>query len=461
MSAQTKKKKTGFWNMLDNLEGDKVIWMIVLILIMSSILAVSSSTSLLAIQQKSSRMSFAMEQVVMAGASLCIIVCCYKIGKIGFFRFFSRYGFLISFMMLAFLASHFNKIPFFKPVSINKAWRCISIFGFQLHEFEFVKVFMVKYIAWAMDALKTGRTELADKLAKKPYLQVLAKPWAKVCFYVIAPIIITMMLIALGSNSSAMFIGAVMIVTALVGGLDLKYVLCLAAAGVLGASFIFGTYKLSGGKVFERIGLIFDRLRLASADPLERLHAERPGTLKFQEVLDETMQPVSAKVAVSEGGLLGKGPGNSTQRYVVSVMYEDYIFSFIVEEYGILGALVILILYGSLLARGSIIVRNCDNHYAKTMISGMVILVSGQALMHILINVDLFPLTGQTLPMISHGNSSFLAFSMVFGVILSVSKMAKKKIEQETAAAEPIFVKNDEIKDGLDDLDELESSDLQ
>ena len=461
MSAQTKKKKTGFWNMLDNLEGDKVIWMIVLILIMSSILAVSSSTSLLAIQQKSSRMSFAMEQVVMAGASLCIIVCCYKIGKIGFFRFFSRYGFLISFMMLAFLASHFNKIPFFKPVSINKAWRCISIFGFQLHVFEFVKVFMVMYIAWAMDALKTGRTELADKLAKKQHLHVLAKPWAKVCFYVIAPIIITTLLIALGSNSSAMFIGAVMIVTALVGGLDFKYILGLAAVGALGALFIIGTYNLSGGNVFERFGLIYHRFMLASADPLKRLHELKPGTLEFQKVLDETMQPVSAKVAVSEGGLLGKGPGNSTQRYVVSVMYEDYIFSFIVEEYGILGALVILILYGSLLARGSIIVRNCDNHYAKTMISGMVILVSGQALMHILINVDLFPLTGQTLPMISHGNSSFLAFSLVFGVILSVSKMAKKKIEQETAAAEPIFVKNDEIKDGLDDLDELESSELQ
>ena len=122
--------------------------------------------------------------------------------------------------------------------------------------------------------------------------------------------------------------------------------------------------------------------------------------LKFQKILDETMQPVSAKVAVSEGGFFGKGPGNSTQRYVVSVMYEDYIFSFIVEEYGMIGALVILILYGSLLARGSIIVRNCDNHYAKTMIAGLVLLVSGQALMHILINVDLFPLTGQTLPMI-------------------------------------------------------------
>ena len=424
----TKAKKTGFWNMLDRLEGDKIIWMIVFLLIIFSILAVSSSTSLLAIQQKSSRLSFAMEQILMAAVGLGIIAGLCKIGKIGIFRFFSQGLFVLSFLLLAFLASHFTKIPFFRPVNINQAWRCISVFGFQLHVFEFVKVFMVMYIAWAMDALKTNRTPLADKLAKKPHLEFMAKKEAKVCFYVLFPIAIII------------------------------YVMLL---GIVGVGLIFGVYKISDGKVFGRLELIERRVKLALADPLERLHAEKPGTLKFQKILDETMQPVSAKVAVSEGGFFGKGPGNSTQRYVVSVMYEDYIFSFIVEEYGMIGALVILILYGSLLARGSIIVRNCDNHYAKTMIAGLVLLVSGQALMHILINVDLFPLTGQTLPMISHGNSSFLAFSLVFGVLLSVSKMAQKKIEQETAAAAPIFVTEDEVKDGLDDLDQLESSEIQ
>lgn len=452
------KNKTKFWNMLDSLEGDKIIWMIVFFLITFSILAVSSSTSLLAMQLKSSRMSIAMEQMVMAVAGMGIIVCCSKVGKIGVFRFLSRYGFLVSFLMLAFLASHFQGIGFIRPMNLNKAWRCISVFGFQLHVFEFVKVFMAMYIAWAMDALKTGRTALADKLAKKPHLGFMARQEAKVCFYVIIPILVTTGLIALGSNSSAMFICLVMVVTAIVGGLDIKFILALILLGCVGVGGIWGTYKMSGGRVFERFGLIFDRLHLASADPLERLHQYKPGTLEFQQVLDETMQPVSAKVAISEGGILGKGPGNSTQRYVVSVMYEDYMYSFIIEEYGFLGAIFILMLYGSLLARGSIIIRNCDNHYAKTLIAGLVLLVSGQALMHILINVDLFPLTGQTLPMVSHGNSSFLAFSIVFGVILSVSKMARKKIAQEAAAAEPVFVKSDDdVKDGLDDLDRMES----
>ena len=138
----TKAKKTGFWNMLDRLEGDKIIWMIVFFLIIFSILAVSSSTSLLAIQQKSSRLSFAMEQILMAAVGLGIIAGLCKIGKIGIFRFFSQGLFVLSFLLLAFLASHFTKIPFFRPVNINQAWRCISVFGFQLHVFEFVKVFM-------------------------------------------------------------------------------------------------------------------------------------------------------------------------------------------------------------------------------------------------------------------------------------------------------------------------------
>ena len=85
-------------------------------------------------------------------------------------------------------------------------------------------------------------------------------------------------------------------------------------------------------------------------------------------------------------------------------------------------------------------------------------LISGQAMLHILVNVDLIPMTGQNLPIVSHGNSSFLAFSMAFGVILSISRMAKKKIDKVTAAYQetPIIVTEDDIKDRLGDLDSME-----
>ena len=168
---------------------------------------------------------------------------------------------------------------------------------------------------------------------------------------------------------------------------------------------------------------------------------------------------MSAKIAIHEGRVVGKGPGRSTQRYVVPIMFEDYMYSFIVEEYGLLGGLLVIILYLSLLARGSIIVRNCDNHFAKTAVAGLVLLITCQAMMHIAINCDMGPLTGQTLPMISHGNSSFLMFSLAFGIILSISKMAKRKIAREAAKAEPLVDRaiKDEVSSGLDDLDQMES----
>ena len=143
-------------------------------------------------------------------------------------------------------------------------------------------------------------------------------------------------------------------------------------------------------------------------------------------------------------------------------MYEDYMFSFIIEEYGLIGGIIVIILYISLLARASIIIRNCENMYAKMAVAGLSCLIVGQAMFHIVINSDVGILTGQTLPLISHGTSSFWCFSIAFGVILSISRMAARKIERQTAKAEPLFEvhESDEIKGGLDDLDAFENSDI-
>ena len=87
----------------------------------------------------------------------------------------------------------------------------------------------------------------------------------------------------------------------------------------------------------------------------------------------------------------------------------------------------------------------------------MVMAFSGQAFMHMLINVDLGPMTGQTLPMISHGKSAFLAFSIAFGIILAISRMAKTNIDKEALQAKPLAESNDELKASLDDLDNIEN----
>jgi cell division protein FtsW len=151
---------------------------------------------------------------------------------------------------------------------------------------------------------------------------------------------------------------------------------------------------------------------------------------EYNHMVDSLSQPVSAKIAVHEGGLLGKGIGNSTQKYRVQNIYGDYMYSFIIEEYGLAGGLAILILYISLLARSSMIARMCNNDFAKYALGGLSLMITGQAFMHIMVNVDIGPMTGQTLPLISHGASAFLVFCLAFGIILSISRMAKKKIQR-------------------------------
>lgn len=448
------KKHNGIRDFVNGFEGDKITWMIVLLLMMISILAISSSTPLLALMTNSTRTAIIREQLFVVSFGLLIIIGLYNIRKIGIFRILSQFGYAISLLLLCCLMFHI-KLPFFEAHKINNAWRVISVFGKQIHVFEVVKILMIMYLAWAVDAYKRDDFKIANMLANTERYAFMGKDFWKKAVYIYFPIVSVCILMIGGSMSSALFIGMAMAVTILVGGIKIKELVpFVLVVGVLLACCI-GIHYISGGKYFTHIGTAIGRL----GNNPERELKEAVGTENFRKVLDGCRQPISAKIAVSEGGLIGKGPGKSTQRYIVPIMFEDYMFAFIIEEYGILGALAVLILYGSLLARGSIIVKNCGGVFAKTAIAGLVILISGQALLHMMINVDLGPLTGQTLPMISHGSSSFIMFSIAFGIILSISRMAKEKIERETMDARPIVETEDDIRDRMNDLRTLEDID--
>ena len=459
-----KHKALRFSDLIDKLEGDKIIWIIVFAIIVFSIVGMASSTSLLARINGTSRLDYAIKQVYVALSGLAVIWAIYKFGKVGFLKFFAKFGFIASVFLLGLLDSHFDKIPFLKPIETYRGsgtWRTIVMFGVPVMVYEVVKVAMVMYLAWALQALKNKETQLADKLANFGWLRFLSSEEGRVMFYLGAPMVIVFLLELAGSNSSAIFLGLVMGFTVIVGNMKWKYISHLLIAGVIALGLVFGLQKLTGWKFLTRVTTAISRVSDFHGDPIEELHKLEPGTLAFQQVLDGSKQVISAKVAVSTGGLLGKGPGKSTQRYIVSVMYEDYMYSFIIEENRLVGRILILMLYGTLLARGSIIVRNCDTVFAKCAVAGLVALISCQALLHILVNVDLMPMTGQNLPMISHGNSSFLCFCVAFGIILSISRMAKKKIARETAEEmmNAHFGTGDEKSDTLNDLDDFESQD--
>jgi cell division protein FtsW len=444
---RTGTQKKGFWGFIDNIEGDKVVWIIVFLLIMISILAIFSSTSLLK-QGDKDRMDFISEHLVVVGIGLGLIFGLYNIKKIGLFRVLSQLGFGLSAVLLSLLALHVRIPGVIEAERINGAWRTLNIAGFQMHVFEVVKVAMVLYLAWAIHGykekrLKYGNTDLQKRL-----------------IYMYAPILIVCVLTLMGSGSSAVFIGAILIATLLIGGMPFKEIALAGVAGIAALLLIVGVYNATDGKVFkkfERIATMNSRLG-ANYDAAVRLKDVPERSREFYRILGEIKQPYSAKIAVHEGKILGKNSGNSTQKYVVSNIYGDYMFSFLVEEYGLIGGIIVIFLYVSLLARGSTIARLCNNEYAKIAVGGLSVLITGQAFMHMFVNVDIGPMTGQTLPLISHGSFAFLVFCIAFGVILSISRMARKRIKAEEEAALPIYDSSiDDIQASLGIVEQIDN----
>ena len=439
--AATANKKRNIWNIFENFEGDKVVWMIVLLLMLISVLCMFSSTSRL-LSSGQSRIDVVKDQLILVGFGIGIIILIYNIRNLAILRWLSKFGFAISLLLLAVLDLRLD-LGFVRSIEINGARRILQVGPVQVHVFEVVKVAMIMYLAWAMDALKRGKLKWGkNELAKK-------------IIYIYGPFVLSFLMIIPGSNSAALVIGGMMFITILIGGGNLRDLAILVAAGALMVGLVLGIYALSKGKVFGRIGTGISRI-FESTDWEQKVKDSRMGSVDYYEALDEIRQPYSAKIAIHEGGLIGKGPGASTQRYVVPDISEDYMFSFIIEEYGLLGGLIVLMLYISLLARGSLIVRNCGNElFPKLAVAGLTMLIVLQAFLHMFVNVDIGPMTGQTLPLVSHGSSAFLCFCVAFGIILSVSRYASRKLRKEQLQSAPL-VEREEIKDDLDDLNQME-----
>ena len=464
MAKDKKEKKGNIWNWMDRFRGDKVVLIIALLLMLISVISVFSSTPLLALETKSDRISIMTTQLQVVGIGVVVILLLYIFGRSGFYRWAGKWCFPISLAMLLILV--FNlKLGFIEAGEINGARRVIVVFKKQLHVYEFVKVFMVLYLAWALDAYKKGEFRLNKFLAGiAPKLFAwTTRPLGEKIVYIYFPALLTIGLVAAGSNSSALFLAAVLILVILIGGVNFKEIaLFFVSIIALGGLLVLGHY--TGIVKSSRIDTALHRIMNDDDATMQALLDAKPGSTQYQEARDDLQQPVGARLAIKEGGLLGKGIGNSTQKYAVPVIFEDYMFSFIIEETGFIGAILIILLYFSLLARSSMIAKDCDNYFDKIVVAGLAILVTGQAFMHMMVNVHfpLVPQTGQTLPLVSHGTTSFLVFSAVFGILLSISRESFFKMRKREDEAIPIIehVPADEVQASLDDLDNLETDNL-
>ena len=433
-------RKINIWNWMEDFRGDRSILIITLILLISSVITVFSSTSLLALGTGTSRVAIMTSHLMYVGIGALIIAVIYFLGNTEIYRFIGKYSFFLSLGLLIILVTGLD-LGFIRASSINGAARVIVVFGLQLHVYEFVKLLMILYVSWALETYKEGGFRFTRWLSGlHPRLSFLSTPLGEKSFYLYIPLATIIGIVQLGSNSSAIFIAGILVLLFIIGGIDVKDIVILggvmaAVVGLLLAANSIGLIETN------RYDTGLSRVRNDEKAQMDSLIYYRPGgghysATKFQEYRDKLRQPVGAKLAIKEGGIMGKGIGGSTQKYVVPVIFSDYMFSFIIEETGIVGAAVLLLLYYSLLARGVAIAGRCKGYFDKVVVTGFSILITAQAFMHMMVNVHfpLVPQTGQTLPLMSHGTSSLMVFCAALGILLSLSK--RENLDEEAPPAE-------------------------
>jgi len=400
------------------LKGDRIIWILVLCLAIISLLAVFSSSTFLANKAGVSKLYILQEQLISVSIGFAALLICYLI-PMRFYRFTAFPLFAITVVMLVLL--------YIIPDVRNEAARGIRLFGRTIQVFEFAKVGLILYIAKALELWQNSLTTYKDFLLK------ILLPIGVVCIMVMA-----------NSFSSALLFGVISILLLFFMNVNIKHLGITAGIGILVVLAMFGIYSLffsnkgqaesektgSVAKVFNRFGTASNRIVnfFDAKKDLEEAEAAMSDAER-QKHLDGQRQAINAKVAIHEGGIIGKGPGKSTQRYSLSMAFSDFIYAFIVEEYGLLGGIFVIMIYLIFIFRCITIAFRCETIFSGALVLGLAFLIATQAFLHIMVNVGLMPVTGHTLPLISHGGTAYMVLSGAFGIILSVSKQLDKQDE--------------------------------
>lgn len=389
-------------SILSRLSGDKVIWIVVFLLSLISIALIYSSSSSLAYKEKTTNFAFLIKQIQFVAMGLIFLYICYRI-PLGIYRSLAKYGLLLSIVLLV--------LTPIIGVEINGAKRWLDIGFTTIQPAEIAKIAIVLYLARALEVSKLDTF-------KEFFIKI------------ITPIGVTCILILIGSVSAALFVGIISLLMLIIAGVKWNYI--FKAGGIaMCALLVIILLHLAGLELFSRLDTALSRLVRFGAET--EVTAEMTPEEKQKEA-DKTYQADMAKVAISSVGILGKGPGKSTQRYFLPHPYSDYIYTIIIEEYGLAGGVFVLMLYLWFLFRCVILAKNCTKVFSALTVAGLGLLITVQASLHILVNVGYLPVTGHTLPLLSLGGTSLVILSGAFGIILSVSRTidtsSQKKKEQ-------------------------------
>lgn len=361
------------------LRGDRAIWTIIVLLSIFSLLAVYSATGTLAYRKmEGNTEAFLFRHGLHLLGGLVLTYLCHRLSYMSYSK---------SAPVLLLLSVPLLVYTLMFGVEVNDAhrWIRVPLVGITFQTSDFAKIALVIYVARAISA-------------KQEYI----KDFNSAFLPIIVPILIICGLIAPADLSTAILLFLTCLLMMFVGRVALQYIFLLLLLGLV----VFSMLVLIGQAFPEvvRLDTWINRVREFVMEP--------EGGYQVQQ----------AKMAIANGEWVGLGPGNSIQRNFLPSPYSDFIYAIICEEYGVVGGSAIVMLYLLLFFRITRLVTRSPKAFGAMLALGMGILLVFQAFCNIAVSIDLIPVTGLTLPMLSMGGTSILFTCIAFGIILSVSR---------------------------------------
>ena len=398
-------------------KGDKVIWMVFFFLCMISIIEVYSASSSLS-YKTGNYMAPVMRHILILAMGVFTMICMLKV-KCKYFKIVTPFVLVGSFFMLIWVLV--------AGQSTNGAARWVNFVGIQFQPSEIAKGAVVLAVAQILSAMQTEKG--ADKNAFK---------------FILLASSIFVILIGLENLSTAMLLCITILCMMIIGRVPMRQIGKLVGTVLLFIIFVLASIMIFGKdteqnnpnnvltenvektkeapNVVEKVFHRFDTWK-SRIDKFTNTKEVTPAEID----LDKDAQIAHANIAIASSNIVGKGPGNSVERDFLSQAFSDFIYAIIIEEMGIGGAFFVAFLYIILLFRAGRIANRCENNFPAFLAMGLALLLVTQALFNMLVAVGLAPVTGQPLPLISRGGTSTIINCLYVGIILSISRTAKKK----------------------------------
>ncbi|TWR27918.1 cell division protein FtsW [Mucilaginibacter achroorhodeus] len=366
----------GIGALLNNVKGDRWIWLIVILLSVISLLAVYSSTGTLAYKRGQANEFILMKHLFMIVGGLALMYFSHLLD----YRYYAGISKLLMVITIPLLL---YTLLFGNHVNDASRWISIPGTGLTFQTSDLAKLALITYLARTL-----SRKQENIKDVKQSFIPIMGS----VC--------VVFILIALANLSTALMLFGVSILLLIIGRISIKQISVVCAAGAI-----------------LLLGVVFLGPRRTTY--ISRVHAfMHPETANP----DKSFQSDHAKIAIATGGVFGKGPGNSTERNYLPHPYSDFIYATIIEEYGLLGGFALVAIYLFLLYRCIKIVTAAPKAFGALLACGLSFSLTIQAFANMAVAVGLGPVTGVPLPLVSMGGTSILFTSVAFGIILSVSR---------------------------------------